>query len=267
MGSVGRALVWHELVERARDRWVLVISLLFAALAAGATVYGRGVGGEGTAEAMVAPSLVTLASLLVPLVGIVLGHDAVVGERERNTLGLLLTLPASRGEIVAAKYIGRLLAMSLAVVAGLGAAMALSGAAQALVLARLIGPTLLLGAAFLSIGVLLSTIAKRQVTAASMAVAVWFGLVFFYDLGLLGLLVATDGAVDQTTIAQLVYGNPAGLFRVQMMAQFAGPQALESLGMTVALPGQAAQWAIWAAWATVPVFISGMLVGRQQSAA
>ena len=32
MGRVGRALVWHELLERTRDRWVVVISILFACL-------------------------------------------------------------------------------------------------------------------------------------------------------------------------------------------------------------------------------------------
>ena len=41
MGRVGRALIWHEFLERTRDRWVLVISLLFALLAAAVGLYGR----------------------------------------------------------------------------------------------------------------------------------------------------------------------------------------------------------------------------------
>ena len=41
MGQVGRALIWHELLERMRDRWVVVISILFALLASGVGLYGR----------------------------------------------------------------------------------------------------------------------------------------------------------------------------------------------------------------------------------
>ena len=262
MGRVGLALIWHELVERTRDRWVLIISALFALLAAGTTLYGRSA--EGSAQALIGPSLVTLISLLVPLVGAVLGHDAIVGERERNTLGLLLSLPASRFEIVVAKFIGRLLALSCAVGIGLGAAMLLAGAEQAAVLAQLVWPTLLLGAAFLAVGVLISTVSSRQVTAASLVVTTWFLFVFFYDLGLLALLVASDGAISQDTIAQLVFANPAGLFRVEMMGRFAGPEVLESLGMTVALPGRAASAAIWCAWVAGPVLLSALALARRK---
>ena len=65
MGRVGRALVWHELLERARDRWVLVISALFALLAWGVGLYGQAA--EAEVAKLTGPSLVTLASLLVPL--------------------------------------------------------------------------------------------------------------------------------------------------------------------------------------------------------
>ena len=87
MGRVGRALVLHELLERTRDRWVLVISALFALLATGVSLYGRSA--EVEVAKLTGPSLVTLTALLVPLVAMVLSHDAIVGERERNTLDLI----------------------------------------------------------------------------------------------------------------------------------------------------------------------------------
>jgi Cu-processing system permease protein len=95
-------------------------------------------------------------------------------------------------------------------------------------------------------------------------VATWFLLVFFYDLGLLGLLVATDGAVSSTTVAALVIANPAGLFRLQMMTQFAGPAVLENLGMTIVLPSSAGIAAMWTAWIAAPVLLSGLLLSRQK---
>ena len=262
MGRVGRALVWHELLERTRDRWVLVISVLFALLCSAVSLYGRSA--EGGASQLTGPSLVTLSSLLVPLVALVLGHDAIVGERERNTLGLLLSLPVGKLEVVLAKLVGRLLALSGAVGLGLGAAVAFAPKGQASVLMALLGPTLLLGAAFLSLGVLISSLTRRQLTAASLVVSTWFLLVFFYDLGLLGLLVVTDGGVSQATIACLVMANPAGLFRLHMMERFAGPAVLESLGVVVPLPGPAVTALLWAAWISVPVVISGVLLSRQK---
>lgn len=263
MSRVARALVVNEIIERTRDRWVLVISALFALLASGVSLYARSA--ETTAQGLAGPSLVTLASLLVPLVALVLGHDAIVGERERNTLGLLLSLPVSKAEVVVAKYLGRLGALAAAVVLGIGVAVALSPPGQGKVLADLFVPTLLLGAAFLSIGVLLSALTFRQLTAASLVVATWFLLVFFYDLGILGLLVVTDGAIPTSTVSWLVIANPAGLFRLEMMERFAGPQVLETLGVSVSPPGLLGSALLWSAWILVPVALSGARLTRQKS--
>ncbi|MCH7869566.1 MAG: ABC transporter permease [Myxococcales bacterium] len=262
MGPVGRALIWHELLERMRDRWVVVISILFALLASGVGLYGRSA--EAEVAKLTGPSLVTLASLLVPLVALVLSHDAIAGERERNTLGLLLSLPVGRFEVVFAKLIGRSLALAVAVGLGLGAAIAVSDPDGARTLLALMGPTLLLGLAFLSIGLLISTVTRRQATAASVVVVVWFGLVFFYDLGILGLLVISDGGLPQSAVSALVVGNPAGLYRVQMMYQLAGPDVLRDLGMTTGLPGTAITWLLWCSWIVVPALISGALLSRRK---
>lgn len=262
MARVFVAVVTHEALERARDRWVVVISVLFALLAAAVSLYGKS---AEAAAALTGPSLVTLASLFVPLVALILGHDAVVGERERNTLGLLLSLPISRPGLVIGKLLGRGLALSASVLLGLGAAIAVAEAGQRDTLAALIGPSLLLGGAFLSIGVGISALVRRQLSAASLAVVLWFLLVFFYDLGLLGIMIAADGALTQQTVASLVFGNPAGLYRVEMMTRFAGPDVLANLGMTVALPSLTLRAITWSAWIAVPTLLGGLVLARRQS--
>jgi Cu-processing system permease protein len=262
MGRVGRALIWHELLERTRDRWVVVISCLFALLASGVSLYGRSA--EMEVAKLTGPSMVTLASLLVPLVALVLSHDAIVGERERNTLGLLLSLPVRRHEVVLAKFLGRSLALVAAVSLGLGAAMLVSEPDGAAALASLLGPTLLLGLAFLSLGMLISTLTRRQVTAASVVVVVWFGLVFFYDLGVLGLLVITDGDLPESLVSALVVGNPTGLYRIQMMEVFAGADALQELGIGAGLPAPSTTALLWCAWLVLPTAASGLLLARRK---
>jgi Cu-processing system permease protein len=262
MGRVARALVVHELLERARDKWVLLSSMLFAALTLAVSLYGRSAG--ESAMGLIGPSLVTLASLFVPLVALVLSHDAVVGERERNTLGLLLSLPVSRMEVVVAKFLGRGLALTIAVTLGVGIPALVASDGLGGILFSLIGPTLLLGLAFLALGLLISAVVSRQVTAASLVVVIWFTLVFFYDLALLGVLVVSDGAVSQEMIASLVFGNPAGLYRVQMMSYLAGPEVLQNLGMAVSLPQPLSAALIWIAWIFGPVLVSGVLLSRRK---
>ena len=263
MGRVARALMWHELLERTRDRWVLVISALFTLLALGVSLYGRS--SEQASPALIGPSLMTLASLFVPLVALILGHDAVVGERERNTLGLLLSMPLGKGELVLAKLSGRFLALTGAITLGLGLPMLFTPVGTAAVLARLLPETLLLGAAFLSLGILISTMARHQITAASMGISLWFLFVFFYDLGLLGLLVATDGAISGEWVARLVQLNPAGLFRVRMMAGLTGEETLAGLGIEVGLPGLLEALTLWAFWIGVPLLLSGLILYKRRA--
>ena len=73
--------------------------------------------------------LVTVgAGLLVPLAGIVLGYEAIIGERESGMAVLSLSLPHSRADMILGKLAGRtaLLTgaiMSTGVVAGVGLAL------------------------------------------------------------------------------------------------------------------------------------------------
>lgn len=263
MFSTGRALVLHELQERIRDRWVLIITLLFAALASGVALYGRSA--AESAAAVTAPSIVTLTTFLVPLVALILGHDAIVGERERHTLGLLLSLPVQRGEVLLAKYLGRGLALSVSIGLGLGAAAIWLQPGQRRLIATLLPHTVLLGAAFLSIGVLLSVIAHRHATAASLAVVTWFALVFFYDLGLLAALVATDGALAGADVGTLVALNPAGLFRSTLLLKLGIGGGFDGLGVEGLLPGSAVRAAVWAVWIVGPLVVGGLALGRRQA--
>jgi len=244
--QVGRALVIHEFSERIRDRWVMVISVLFALMAGGVSMYGRSA--EESSAVLTGPSLVTLAGLLVPLVALILGHDAICGERERNTLGLLLSLPARSSELLFAKFGGRMLALFTSVAVGLGTALVFSDPGGRRALVVLFVPTLLLGATFLAMGICMSAIATRQATSASMAVTTWFLLVFFYDMGLLAVLFITDGAVGAGTVAKAVIANPAGLYRVSMLDSFGGLASSDALQVGLTTPGAGAQMVLWSAW-------------------
>jgi hypothetical protein len=104
------------------------------------------------------------------------------------------------------------------------------------------------------------------VVAASMVIVLWFGLVFFYDLLLLALLVISDGQIGVGTISMLVEHNPTGLYRLEMMQRLTGGQTIEALGGEAELPTPLRAGLIWATWIVAPLLLSGWALARRQVA-
>jgi Cu-processing system permease protein len=155
---------------------------------------------------------------LVPLIALILGYDAVVGERERGSLDLLLSLPLTRLELLLGKYLGLAAALGFATVAGFGlVGVVLSygiGLTGLLDYAGFILSTLLMGLAFLSLALLLSVLAASKVVASGAAIALWFLYVLIYDLMLVGILVVTEGQYVGGLFPLLLLLNPADIFRI-----------------------------------------------------
>ena len=216
------AIAGKELRDRLRNRWVLAVALVFTVFAAVIAYFGgaqQGAVGLRTTEATVA-SLVSLVIYLIPLIALMLGFDAVVGERERGTLELVLALPVTRLELLLGKYLGLAAALSASTLAGFGLvalALGLQAGRDALEpFAGFIGTSVLLGLAFLSLAVLVSVLAGDRARASGLAIALWFFFVLVFDLLLLGVLVGTGGALGAAADAfpYLLLFNPADVFRI-----------------------------------------------------
>ena len=195
-------LAGKEVRESVRNRWVLAATLLLGALSLSLTFLGSAPTGTVGANALdvVVVSLSSLTILLLPLIALLLSHDAIVGEIERGTMLLLLSYPVGRRQVVIGKFVGHVAVLALATLVGFGAA----GVALALTgttierqswnaFALMVGSSVLLGAAFLAIGYCASVLARSRGAAAALAVCIWLALVVVYDMLLLGLLVADQG--------------------------------------------------------------------------
>src|SRR5574343_1597754 len=150
-----------EFQDRIRNRWVLAVALVFTVFALVIAYFGgaqQGSVGFHSIDVTIA-SLVSLVIYLIPLIALILGFDAVVGERERGSLELLLTLPLTRAELILGKYAGLAAALGFSTLAGFGAVgVILSPHLNKNGLYHYVGfmaSTLLLGIAFLSIAVML----------------------------------------------------------------------------------------------------------------
>jgi Cu-processing system permease protein len=209
-----------EFRDRIRNRWILAVAVLFTAFALviaylGAAQQGS-VGFRGI-DVTIA-GLVSLVIYLVPLIALILGYDAIVGERDKGSLELLLTMPITRLELLIGKFFGLAMALACSTLAGFGLAGVLLsyqiGLGALLHYAVFMVSALLLGLAFLSLAMLVSVLAGNRMRASGFAIGLWFFYVLVYDLLLLGFLVATEGKYDIRFFPVLLMLNPADIFRI-----------------------------------------------------
>lgn len=243
-----------EFWDRIRSRWVLAVTLVFVFFALVIAYFGaaqQGAIGFKGIELTVA-SLVSLAIYLVPLIALMLGYDAIIGERERGSLDLILSLPISRLELLLGKFLGLSGALVFATFAGFG----LVGVLLAYYMdinalfhyAGFMFSAALMGMSFLAIAILMSVVSSSKTVASGVAIAAWFFYVLVYDLILLGLLVATGGDVVGQMLPLLLLLNPADIFRV--LNVFSVEEAKTLYGLATVFPAAlASPWVLGGAMA------------------
>ncbi len=253
-----------EFWDRIRNRWILAVALVFTVFALAIAYFGgaqQGAVGFRSIEFTIA-SLVSLVIYLIPLIALILGFDAIVGERERGSLDLLLSMPITRFELLLGKYLGLAAALAFSTLAGFGlVAVVLSTQLDLSALLHYFGfmiSSVLLGMAFLSLAVMVSVFAADRTRASGMAIALWFFFVLVFDLLLLGALVFTGGQYGGEIFPYLLLANPADVFRVLNIFTLEDVRTLYGLA-TVFPPALADIWLlslVMLAWIVAPLGIA-----------
>lgn len=229
-----------EFRDRIRNRWVLAVALIFALFALAIAYFGsaqQGAVGFRGIDVTVA-SLVSLVIYLVPLIALVLGYDAIVGEKERGSLDLLLAMPITRFEILLGKFVGLSAALASATALGFGAGMlALATQLTTHDVYHYLGfasSAILMGMAFLSISMLISVLAPDRIRASGTAIGLWFFFVLIFDLLLMGVLVLSQGTLGSGLFGVLLMLNPADVFR--LLNIFSSDQVQSMYGLATVMP-------------------------------
>jgi Cu-processing system permease protein len=200
-----------------------------------------------------AASLVNVVLLIVPLMALTIGAGALAGERERGTLESLLTQPVSRSEVLLGKYVGSAAALLAALALGFGtSALVLGlrgGPADAGRYAGVFGCSALLAWAMLSVGFLISALARGSAVAMGIAVFTWLGLVFFSDLVLMGSTLAFK--LQATELFGLAVLNPLQVFKLAAIGQ---------LHTSLDLLGPAGLYGVRAYGAALPLLLIAALL-------
>lgn len=264
-----------EIQEGLRNRWVLATTLLLAALALTLSFLGSAPTGNVGVNRLdvVIVSLSSLTIFLVPLIALLLSHDAIVGESERGTMLLLLSYPIGRSEVIFGKFLGHLAILAFATAIGYGAAAAaltVTGADIAIdswrAFLSMVGSSVLLGAVFLAIGYLSSTLVSERSTAGGIAIGIWLFFVLIYDMALLGGLVAAKGqAVPALLLDLLLLANPTDVYRLLNLGS-GNAGALSGMGGIAAHTGLTARVLIaaLALWTIVPLGCATVIFSRRE---
>lgn len=265
-----------EVQESLRNRWVLATTLLLAALALTLTFLGSAPTGNVGVRALdvVIVSLSSLTIFLLPLIALLISHDAIVGEMERGTMLLLLSYPVGRRQVLLGKFLGHLAILAFATLIGYGAAAAALAATGTAIdaeswtaFASMIASSVLLGAAFIAIGYLVSALVRDRGTAAGIAIGIWLLFVLIYDMALLGILVVDQGqTISGGVLSALLLLNPTDAYRLFNLAGSANVSSFSGMAgvasgaslSTLTLLGALA------AWTLVPLALAAIAFSRRE---
>lgn len=265
-----------EIQEGLRNRWVLATTLLLAGLALSLTFLGSAPTGTVGVRALdvVIVSLSSLTIFLLPLIALLISHDAIVGEMERGTMLLLLSYPVARWQVLLGKFVGHLSILAFATLLGYGAAAgALAVTGEAIdaeswrAFSSMVGSSVLLGAAFIAIGYLVSALVRERGTAAGISVGIWLVFVLIYDMALLGLLVVDQGqTLSGGLLNALLLLNPADAYRLFNLTGSAGVSAFSGMAGVAqnATLSPSVLLAALVAWALVPLGLAAFAFSRRE---
>lgn len=219
-------LVSSEMRDAVRKRWVWTYVAAFAALS-GLLAYAGLAGSGFSGEAGFGPTaagMIDLHVVIVPLMALIAGGLAIARERERGTMGFVLSLPVTPAAYLAARFIGLATALTVAVVAGFASASAVMAAlganASPLDTAQVLGFTWLLALSMAAVGLAVSAASRSTPAALGIGVAVWLFFVLLGDLGLMaGSLVAHMGL---RPLLFATIANPTEAYKIAAVAALSG---------------------------------------------
>lgn len=225
-------------------RFIVFLSLILVASAVGLLGASQGIRSVDTSNGLVflslftttgtaVPlSLISLISLLIPLIGIAFGFDAVNSERSGGTLSRLLAQPIYRDNVINGKFLAGIITIAIMIgatiliVAGYGMRMIGITPSSEEVFRLLVYfvYTVLFGAFWMALAVLFSIAFRRIATSLLTSIGVW--LFFFIVIPLIASAIANSIAPVPSSNA--TYAQMARNTEISTTIQRISPNALYS---------------------------------------
>lgn len=260
------AIIQKEILDSVRNKWVLAITTIFALLALLVSYFGSTASASTGDEVgfrgfdLTIFLILAIAEFLIPIIALMLGYGAIVSEKEKGSLDLLVSMPISRTQVFIAKFLGLSMVLFISIFVGFGIAGAViagfAGSAQWTVFLGFIAASALVGLVFLSLAMLLSTVMKRRSTAMGGAVLLWFLFIWIYTIVLFGVGAAMGLFESGATIPDWFYAlqllSPVSSYEVMTMAALG---VFIGNGVPWFFNGVTA-WTVVALWIFLPLLLS-----------
>lgn len=252
------SLVRRELRDAVRRYWFLVNAGVFAIAGFLLMLFGQPeavlLGARGHARMLA--GLMQIGMVFVPLMALIPAVVSIAGEREEGTLDYLLAQPVTRADVYLGKWGGVCAATALSVAAGFGlvGAVAAVRGVPAGPVGALLALTLLLGVAFVSLGLGLSSRTGSGTRATSLGLTLWVALMGLGSLGVMSAFV--QWGLPAWLLQAWTIANPveayrlAGILIVDPETTALGPvggSLVDALGRTGGIGVSALSLVAWAA--------------------
>jgi ABC-type transport system involved in multi-copper enzyme maturation permease subunit len=254
---------------------VFIITTLASSLLAGGQA-GSESGLGGMEETVV--TLMTISSMLIPIIAIMLGYATISGEAESGALHVVLSYPIRRIEVLLGKFLGLSFVLIFSILIGFGlGGIVIAGTAGADAIGgflAFIGVTILLGMLYLSLAMMASAFAKKRSTSLGLGVLIFFwGMI--YGMIVFGIYLGAGGSFEEllnpTTgeyflpdwLWASVYASPMDMSQMAAMFAFGVSQFF---GFNIQAPGFVNLGTIVLAmllWTFIPLVISYYLFKRR----
>ena len=212
-----------ELAEVLRSRWMLVCALTYAVLGAGFVFVGMReslvVGFSGMGRALL--SMVHALLVLLPLLALTATGQVINRAREDGTLELLFSHPIRRSSYFLAVALTRyaVLVVPLTLLMGAMALLGRFGFGQEVnwaFVAQSMAISAALVAAFVGLGIAVSSTVRSQARAVSWVLVLWAFAVVLVDFGLIGLML--QWRLNPHTVFLLASLNPVQAARMALLS-------------------------------------------------
>ncbi len=197
-----KAIAKKEFMDNVRNKWVLALSIIFLLLVILMSYFGGAMSGgdvEFQGYKSTVGSLSTIASMLLPIIAIMLGYSTVIGERENGSMSVVLGCPVSRFDVILGKFLGLGAVLAATIFLGFGVSGiivgAMAGFDDALAYLLFMVLTVLFASFFLGFSIFMSTIASKRSTAIAGGLAIFFSGMIAGTV-LIGIWVATGGDIQ-----------------------------------------------------------------------
>jgi len=261
-----KTIAKKEFMDNLRSKWIMTLTIIFILLTL-VMSFVQGGGGLSSMEVTVV-GIMAIASMLVPIIAIMLGYNTITGESESGSLLVVLSNPITRFEVLMGKFVGLGSVLSTSILLGFGIAGIVimaedsSNVAGYMIFMIL---TIMLGLMFLSLSICFSALLKRTVMSLGAGIGLFFwGMII--GTVLMGVYLATTPNSDLMTMANnmpdwmmtsMMILSPMDMYQTSTMLGFS-MTSLSTGGFSVTLPSYITLprlLVIYAVWIIVPMIV------------